>query len=239
MKPVYAIGDVHGQRAMLEAALERIARDESADATVVLVGDYIDRGPDSRGVIELLMQGQSEGRDWICLAGNHDVMLLEYLDGPDPANPSAWIGLRWLSEAMGGTATLRSYGVDVDARRRAESLLADARDAVPRAHVDWLRARPRMHCTDDHVFVHAGIRPGVPIDRQNPEDLIWIRRDFLDDPRDHGRLIVHGHTPEQRPTLFLNRLNLDGGAGWGRPLTPVRLLGREAFLLEPIGETRL
>ena len=92
MTPLYAIGDIHGQRATLEAALERIARDGGAAATVVFVGDYIDRGPDSPGVIDLLRQGQAEGRDWVCLAGNHDTMLPDFLDGPDPANPEAWIG---------------------------------------------------------------------------------------------------------------------------------------------------
>ena len=236
---LFAIGDIHGQRAMLDSALARIDRDPHAGAPVVFVGDYIDRGPDSPGVIETLMRGQAAGRDWTCLMGNHDTMLPDFLDGPPADTPEDWIGAAWLSGNMGGRETLRAYGVDCDRRRSVDAVLADARAAVPRAHVEWLRARPRMHVTGAQIFVHAGIRPGVPLEEQDPEDLIWIRRAFLDDTRDHGRLVVHGHTPEERPTLHRTRLNLDGGAGWGRPLSPVRLLGREAVLLDPIGETPL
>ena len=103
----------------------------------------------------------------------------------------------------------------------------------------WLRSLPRMHVTDDHVFVHAGIRPGVPLHAQDPEDLIWIRDEFLTDTRDHGRLVVHGHTPGRHVALFPNRLNLDGGAGYGRPLEPVRLLGRAVTLIGLEGERPL
>ena len=238
MDPIFAIGDIHGQRAALEQALERI---DTAPETgqVVFVGDYIDRGPDSRGVISLLMQGQAEDRDWVCLLGNHDTFLPAFLDGPDTVGPADWIGHRWISRDFGGLATLQSYGVDIEPTRPVEDVRADALQAVPRAHLDWLRALPRMHQTDHHIFVHAGIRPGVALHRQDPEDLIWIRQGFLDDDTDHGKLVVHGHTPGDRPGHFGNRVNLDGGAGWGNPLLPVLLLGREAVLLGPDGRVAL
>lgn len=236
--PLYAIGDIHGQRAALDAALDRIA-EQGDDAPLVCVGDYIDRGPDSRGVIETLMQGQADGLPWICLQGNHDTFLGAFLDGPDLASPEDWIGARWLTDPFGGRETLASYGVDADPRRALADLLGDARDAVPASHRDWLDSRPRLHETDTQIFVHAGIRPGVPLRAQDPDDLIWIRDDFLRDTRDHGRLVVHGHTPGETPELFPNRLNLDGGAGYGRPLFPVRLLGRDAALLTAGGVRRL
>ena len=235
---LFAIGDIHGQAEALDDALGRVSR--LADgAAIVFIGDYIDRGPDSRGVIDRLMDGQAEGRRWICLQGNHDTFLGAFLDGPDAEMPEDWIGPRWLSDPFGGRETLASYGVDVDPRRAIDAVRADALEAVPRAHRDWLDARPRMHKTDDHIFVHAGIRPGIALALQDPEDLIWIRHEFLDDPRDHGRLVVHGHTPGPAPMLFPNRLNLDGGAGYGRALDPVRLLGREAVLIGSGGEVRL
>jgi serine/threonine protein phosphatase 1 len=231
---LYALGDIHGQRAALEAALARIGPEPEA-APIVFVGDYIDRGPDSAGVVALLMAAQQSGAPWICLQGNHDTFLPEFLAGPDPDDPYGWIGTRWLSNGFGGRETLASYGVDADPRRPLSAILEEAREAVPAAHADWLRNRPRMHVTEAHVFVHAGIRPGVPLKAQDPEDLIWIRGDFLNDPRDHGRLVVHGHTACDVVERHPNRLNLDGGAGYGRPLNPVRLLGREVTLLAADG----
>ncbi|MGR3495153.1 metallophosphoesterase family protein [Citreimonas sp.] len=237
-QPLFAFGDIHGQRAALDAALDRLGPEPEA-APIVFVGDYIDRGPDSAGVVARLMAAQATGAPWICLQGNHDTFLPEFLAGPEPDSEHLWIGLRWMGEGVGGRQTLESYGVDADPRRPVSALLEDARAAVPPDHAEWLRGLPRMHVTDDHVFVHAGIRPRVPLDAQDPEDLIWIRDAFLTDPTDHGRLIVHGHTPGQRVELFPNRLNLDGGAGYGRPLEPVRLLGRAVTVIGCDGDRPL
>ncbi|MCB1335194.1 MAG: serine/threonine protein phosphatase [Roseivivax sp.] len=239
MVPVFAIGDIHGQADMLDEALSLIHDDPLAGAHVVFLGDYVDRGPDSRGVIETLIEGLADGEPWITLRGNHDEFLLRFLENPAYRDPHTKDNLTYLDPAIGGRATLASYGVDVGKRRKVKDIHADALAAIPKAHVAFLRALRPMHVTADHVFVHAGIRPGVPLEQQDPEDLMWIRREFLFDLRDHGRLVVHGHTAIDIPVHHGNRVNLDGGAGHGRPLVPALLLGREVFTLSHRGRIRL
>ncbi len=236
---IFVLGDIHGQLEMLETALAWIDADPDAGAPVVFVGDYLDRGPDAKGVVELLMQGQASGRRWICLMGNHDRYLLRFLEDPAYRDPNTRAGLDWLSPRIGGRATLASYGVDASVDRALCDIHADALAAVPDSHVNWIANLPRYFETDAHIFAHAGIRPGVPLDQQSEDDLLWIRSTFLDDPRDHGRLVVHGHTALECPQHFGNRLNMDGGAGYGRPLNPAVLLGRNAFLISAGGRVRL
>ena len=237
--PIFAIGDIHGQADFLDEALSLIHDDEHAGAPVVFVGDLVDRGPDSRGVIDTLIEGIAEGEPWIVLKGNHDRYLTRFLADARYRDANTSKNYHWLDDPIGGRATLASYGVDVDPRRPVADIHADALAAIPRAHVDFIDALPLLHQTADHAFVHAGIRPGVALHRQTEDDLLWIRREFLDDPRDHGPLIVHGHTPQDYPVRLPNRLNTDGGAGYGRPLVPVLLLGREAFALTEFGRARL
>jgi diadenosine tetraphosphatase ApaH/serine/threonine PP2A family protein phosphatase len=198
---LYAIGDIHGSLQKLRDLL--MLCEQHADgrtATFVFLGDYIDRGPDSRGVIEALIELQSQRPERvIALKGNHEAVAVEIVDGEtDPAS--------WLRE--GGTATLRSYHID------------DVRD-LPPEHVAWLRALPLCYDDGERFFVHAGIDPDKPLDAQSGHDLIWIREPFLSDGRDHGRLIVHGHTPQGdgMPDFRGNRLNLDTGAVFGGALT--------------------
>ena len=236
----YAIGDIHGQLAMLEAAHERIAgdREETGDATapVVHLGDLVDRGPDSRGVIDFLIRGIGGGAPWIALRGNHDQLFLDVISregDPDAAD------LSWLDPRIGGRATLASFGVRTGSLRNSRAMLADARSAVPAAHRRFLETLPTFHAARDLLFVHAGIRPGVPITLQDPEDLLWIREDFLLDPRDHGPLIVHGHTPCEMPEHRGNRVNLDTGAGFGRSLTVAVFEGRDCWVLRDAGRERL
>lgn len=239
MNPIFTIGDIHGQADMLDEALSLIHDDPASGAPVVFLGDYVDRGPDSRAVIDTLIEGISEGEPWIVLKGNHDRYLLRFLDDPDYRDPRTSRGLRWLDDPIGGRATLASYGVDVDPRRKLTDIHKDALLAIPPAHVAFLETLPLMHRTAAHVFVHAGIRPGVPLDQQTEDDLLWIRAEFLKDTRDHGPLVVHGHTPETCPVMYSNRLNMDGGAGYGHPLSPAVLLGRKAFLLDRAGRLSL
>ncbi|QFS81387.1 Serine/threonine-protein phosphatase 1 [Roseivivax sp. THAF40] len=225
---IYAIGDIHGQRDALQRALDAIAQD-GQDAPVVFLGDYTDRGPDSRGVLDILIEGQASGADWTFLMGNHDEMMLDFLLGPAPSRKEPAF---WLRDIVGGRATTASYGVDPDPRRPDADIHAEMRATVPQAHVTFLRSLRLSFETEHHFFCHAGIQPGVPFARQARRDLLWIREPFLSAPQDHGKLIVHGHTALEAPCHYGNRLNLDGGAGYGRPLVPVRLEGRHAFAFE-------
>lgn len=236
---IYAIADIHGYRAALEEALARIEEDAGAeDAPVVFLGDLVDRGPDSRGVIDLLVRGIAEGRPWIVVKGNHDRLFERFLDRGAEHDPRIMSGLGWLAPQLGGPATLASYGVE-SAGRPAAEVLAEAREAVPASHLLFLRARPLWHLAGNLLFVHAGIRPGVPLEDQTEDDLLWIRQPFLDHARPHPWLVVHGHTPVDYPRHYGNRVNLDAGAGFGRELVPAVFEEDGAFLLEPGGRARL
>ena len=238
----YAIGDIHGHLNLLRAMQHLIAEDmarHGGPAPVIHLGDLVDRGPDSRGVIEHLMQGQARGEDWVVLKGNHDRMFSLFLDDPAAQDPGLRREYTWLHPRLGGATTLASYGVHAPGDRPVAPVHADALAAVPQAHRDWLAARPTLHRLGDLVFVHAGIRPGVALEDQTETDLVWIREPFLSDPRDHGALIVHGHTALDAATHYGNRLNLDSGAAYGGPLTAVAFEGQKVFRLTPHGRVPL
>jgi serine/threonine protein phosphatase 1 len=211
----YAIGDIHGCFDKLEALVARCRSDAGGgDATFVFLGDMIDRGPDSRAVVEYLMDFEKRQPDRVvCLCGNHEDMALNAID--DPGKIDQWVG------GNGGHAALRSYDVTSPLE-------------LPRDHVAWLRARPTHHDDGRRFFVHAGIDPARPLDRQERFDLLWMREPFLSDTRDHGRFIVHGHTPLRngRPDLRTNRVNVDTAAVLGGPLTAAVFDDSKA---EPIG----
>ena len=236
---VYAIGDVHGYLAELERAHALIADDRArvgdSAAPVVHIGDLCDRGPDTRGVIDFLLAGRERGERWITLMGNHDRMFAWFLEDAPRHDAHLRVGWTWFHKALGGVETLGSYGFDIAPRERLNALHARARAAIPETHRRFVQSLPLFWETEDHLFVHAGIRPGVPLDRQEEEDLVWIRHEFHDDQRDHGRLVVHGHTPIDRVTHSRNRVNLDTGAGYGRPLVPVVIEGRNVWALTGAG----
>ncbi|WP_299845384.1 metallophosphoesterase family protein [uncultured Roseovarius sp.] len=236
-RPIYVIPDIHGQLALLDEALARIETDGGADAKVVFLGDYVDRGPDSRGVIETLIAGQAAGRDWITLRGNHDQMFLDFLDQGTIDSPRlSKPGYSWQHHRLGGVETLASYGVtaSADTPRHPEALRA-----VPSSHRDWLAGLPLYHLAGEVLFLHAGIKPGLPLDQQDGDDLMWIRNEFHKYRKPHPWLIVHGHTPVDFPTHFGNRIDLDGGAGWGRALWPAVFEGRDCWLLTETGREPL
>ncbi|MCR9148302.1 MAG: metallophosphoesterase [Rhodobacteraceae bacterium] len=238
-RPIYAIGDVHGQKSQLEDALALIERDGGGAAPVVFVGDYADRGADTAGVLDLLIQGRDAGRDWTFLKGNHDRMF-EWFMEPEPRHdPYLLTDYYWLHARLGGRETLASYGVDAAPRRRLKDVHADARDRVPQSHLDFLRGLRLSHQNEDFFFVHAGIRPGVALDSQTEEDMLWIRSGFIDHAQMHPKLIVHGHTAVDMPEHQGNRVNLDGGAGYGRPLVPAVFEAGEAWTLGRNGRTPL
>jgi Calcineurin-like phosphoesterase len=195
----YAIGDIHGSFTKL-ANLVRHCRDhqDTNPARFVFLGDYVDRGKRSQEVINHLIELQREAPDEIvCLKGNHEDMLLGAAHRQDE---SIWLD-------NGGDATLRSYGV---------SRAAD----IPAEHLAWFENLPITESDERRFFVHAGIMPGIPLEQQRPEVMLWIREPFLSNDSDHGRYVVHGHTPTGtgRPEVCPNRLNLDTFAWYGHPL---------------------
>jgi serine/threonine protein phosphatase 1 len=214
MAMTYAIGDIHGSLTKLKTLIDRCeAHAAGRPMSFVFLGDYIDRGPNAAGVIDLVIELQFKLRErCIALMGNHEAMALDVIDGNSPAEI-------WLSQ--GGLQTLRSYGVV-----RPQEL--------PRQHVDWLRGLRLTYDDGRRFYVHAGVDPSRPLDAQDREDLIWMREPFLSHDGDYGRLIVHGHTPviDGRPDLHRNRLNLDTGAVYGGPLTAAVF---DPAQTEPIG----
>lgn len=229
----YAIGDIHGHLDKLKAVHDLIADDMARNgaAPIVHVGDFEDRGPDSRGVIDYLMQGVAAGQDWITLRGNHDRMFAGFLDTPDVQDAGLRADLSYLHYKIGGAETLASYGVKNAADRALRKVHPEAVAAVPPEHRAFLAGLRNFWQRDQAIFVHAGIRPGVPMQDQTETDLIWIRKGFLEDTRDHGALIVHGHTAIDQPRHYGNRLNIDSSVAYGGPLSAVVIEGRDAWRL--------
>jgi len=239
---IYAIGDIHGQLAKLDDAHAAIradrARTGDRDAPVVHLGDLVDRGPDSRGVIDYLADGIARGEPWRVLKGNHDRMFSDFVEAAKQ-DTRLRAGLTYLHPNIGGLATLASYGVHRGFLKRERDLAERAAAAVPPSHLAFLADLPLFYRAGELLFVHAGIRPGVALDDQIEDDLVWIRDPFLDDTTDHGFLVVHGHTPVEKATHFGNRVALDTGAGFGGPVTAAVFEGRDAFVLENGGRRAL
>ncbi|HVY19355.1 MAG TPA: metallophosphoesterase [Bauldia sp.] len=218
---LYAIGDIHGCADKLALLHERIAADLAArptpDHRIIHIGDYGDRGADTAGVVARLA-GMTDDARIVFLRGNHDQKWLDFLADGD-LNGAAFL-------SFGGKATARSYGVGNRTRNYADlsAALAAAMPPEHRAFLDTTRTSVRF---GDYFFTHAGVRPGVPLDAQTDEDLMWIREEFLLDTRDFGVVVVHGHTvtPSMTPEIHANRIAIDTGAVFGGPLTCVVLEG--------------
>lgn len=236
---VYAIGDVHGCLDLLRTRHDWIAADLArrpvADWRIVHVGDYVDRGPDSAGVISYLIGRQAEDDRIVCLLGNHDAFFADVMGGVDE-DPRHWL-------SNGGASTLISYGFDWKGFIRSEPptrLREKALPHVPESHLGFLADLKPMVGWGDYIFVHAGIEPGVPLADQRRESLIWIRDRFLDDPRDFGAVVVHGHTiREDGPEVRPNRIDIDTGAFVTGRLSCIVLEGTEQALLTPRGPVPL
>ena len=240
---IYAIGDVHGYSDELKRAHDRIAEDKARHggegAEVVHLGDLTDRGPDSKGVIDFLLAGIESGEPWKVIKGNHDRFFANFIRTGAVTDNRLRQGMHWLHERMGGQDTIASYGVTKKLLEGVSAYRKRAIEAVPEAHVAFLEGLPLYVETEELLFVHAGIVPGVPLDRQFEDDLLWIRDGFLEDDLEHPWLIVHGHTAIDDPGHFGNRVNLDAGAGYGRPLAAAVFEGRSCFLLTDEGRVRL
>jgi serine/threonine protein phosphatase 1 len=228
---VYAIGDIHGRSDLLAELHAAIAADAARqDATrrvIVHLGDYVDRGPDSPGVIDRLMDSIPAGFESIALLGNHERMMLDFLE-------DASLGPLWLRN--GGEATVASYGVLYDAKQtfdlqRLRGLQGELRFRLPERHLGFLRGLRLLHVEGDYAFAHAGIRPGVDLEAQEEMDLLWVRGLFLRSDRDHGKMIVHGHTIVPDPEVLPNRIGIDTGAWYTGRLTSLALHGSQRRLL--------
>lgn len=227
---VYAVGDIHGRLDLLEDILGQVERDAAAAPeprkVVVFLGDYVDRGPDSAGVIDRLLAGPPEGFEWVMLKGNHEEFMQRFLETPSS-------GLPWIMN--GGDASLHSYGA-MESRALFDPFELDALHEklirrLPDSHRRFLDGLALTHVEGDYLFVHAGIRPGVPLERQDPRDLVWIRDEFLASGLDHGLMVVHGHTPMLRPQVCRNRIGIDTGAFQTGVLTALALHGTERRFL--------
>lgn len=214
---VYAIGDIHGCVKPLKKLLKAIAADlegHDGKSTLVFLGDYIDRGPDSAGVVERLLSDDLPGTRQHFLLGNHEMALLDALEGK---------ALGWL--AYGGIQTLESYGVSKRELFASPSVKKLIARHVPETHLDFFRSLRTHKKIGDYLFVHAGIRPGVALADQKARDLVWIREEFLKSKADHGLTVVHGHTISDKPQHKKNRIGIDTGCYAGGKLSAVRLEG--------------
>jgi serine/threonine protein phosphatase 1 len=225
---IYVIGDVHGRADLLDRVFARIdadfARRPGVEALHIFLGDYVDRGRSSRQVIEQLIE-RGTSHKVICLKGNHESCLLEFLR--DPSTLANW-------QQLGGSETLMSYGLAplIDAQNaRGEGLAEMFAAAIPSSHVKFLSSLKSSFIFGDFFFVHAGIRPGIPLSQQRDEDLLWIREDFLLCEEDFGKIIVHGHTPVLEPEIRPNRINVDTGAYATGKLTCLILEQNAVFAL--------
>jgi serine/threonine protein phosphatase 1 len=216
---IYAIGDVHGCLDLLVDIEAQIAVDAAGfagDKLIVMVGDYVDRGPQSARLVDHLLRPPPAGFERICLVGNHEQIMLDFL--AEPARTPEWLEL-------GGRETLASYGArEAGTLRGGQPGHAGMLDyLVPAEHRAFLEALPVLLETPDHIFVHAGLRPGVPLARQTDADLVWTRTDFATSYAEFGKLVVHGHTPRDEVLITPSRIALDTGAFATGVLSAVRL----------------
>lgn len=235
---VWAVGDVHGRLDLLIPLVEAIRADlQSSGAErkmVIFLGDYIDRGPDSRGVLKLLAGlSSSEGVEWRFVKGNHEQAMLDFLDRPSS-------GARWCE--YGGDRALKSWGLRApEMAHRTEAwarVAADLQHKLTRDEVHFLENLELSVTVGDYFFSHAGARPGLALDRQSPEDLMWIRQTFLDSPAAFERVVVHGHTPTSQVHSDHRRIGIDTKAYESGVLTALRLDGQERSLLTSVGTRR-
>jgi serine/threonine protein phosphatase 1 len=223
---IYAVGDIHGRADLLSEITARIDDDirrrPIAHTVEVYLGDYVDRGPHSRTVIDLLAV-RLVANHAVCLRGNHEAVMEGFLQ--DPAILQYW-------EPLGGMQTLASYGIELHGdTETALDLQRRFLAAFPRAHELFMQCLRNQFACGDFLFAHAGIRPDVPIEQQDVNDLIWIRDEFLESTHTHERFIVHGHTPVPHPDIRHNRINIDTAAWRTGTLTCIAIEGSTIMFL--------
>ena len=227
----YAIGDIHGCLGLLENLLARIEREIDANprpkTSIVFLGDVVDRGPESAGVIERLRTYSNPHASAHFIMGNHEEVMLRVIDGETDLLQS------WLR--FGGADTLKSYGVEQPRellKMEGEEVTAILKSAIPETHRNFVRTFADSISFGDYVFVHAGIRPGIDLSEQSHSDLRWIRDPFLDDPTDHGFVVIHGHTITNHVDVAPNRIGIDTGAFCTGVLTAIGIEGPRRWLIQ-------
>jgi serine/threonine protein phosphatase 1 len=206
MDRIFAIGDIHGCLDHLQTLIISLPVDRQND-TLLFIGDYIDRGSSSREVVDYVIGLRSEFRKVICLLGNHEQMFLDYLDGTDEE----------MYLYNGGASTLFSYGLS------RSSSPEEAKAKIPADHLQFYQALLPYYETEDYIFVHAGLAPGLTLDEQSVRDLLWVRQDFTASDYDFGKRVIFGHTPQKKPLIMPNKIGIDTGAVFGGRLTCVEL----------------
>ena len=220
---IYAIGDIHGCLEPLRELLAQLRVGPQDE--LVFLGDYIDRGPDSKGVLDYLVAERKP--NWHLLRGNHEQMLLNCLGQPNPVAASNWL-------LNGGHQTLQSHmPKEKHDEIRGEGVRELLLPYLPQSHVELLNALPLTYETPEYFFCHAGINLDKPLSAQEADDLLWIRRKFLDDPRPTPKLVVHGHTPVEKVDLSRDRINLDTGCVYGGFLTALSLPDKKIYQVKP------
>jgi len=232
---IYAIGDVHGRYDLLLRLLDQIEADDKsvrppADTHVVMLGDLIDRGPQSREIIDFFLKSPPSFARFHFVMGNHEEMLLRLIDNPESSALPPFL-------RYGGRETFESYGAPQIVLDMPDRFAPDTLPYyVPEAHRQFLRTMHDGLQFGDYFFTHAGIRPGVPLEEQDREDLRWIRAPFLDSDQDHGVVVVHGHTVRNEVEMRPNRIGIDTGAYATGILTALGLEGTQRWLIQVEGE---
>ncbi len=228
---VYAIGDIHGRVDLLRELHQLIHEDayrrQATRNVLIYLGDYIDRGDHSAAVIDFLLDEPLPTFECVYLKGNHEDVLLQFLADLD-------VGPHWL--AYGGAETLRSYGVEppdaAATRQQLARAQAELARRLPERHRRFMAAMPLSHVEGDYFFVHAGVKPGVPLARQSDKHMLWIRDEFLESDAEHGKIVVHGHSISPRPDVRRNRIGIDTGAFASGRLTCLYLDGTDWGFLQ-------
>ncbi len=229
-KRIYAVGDIHGRRDLLDRLLMQIEQHAQtsphAENTLIFLGDYVDRGADSKGVVDRLLALALPDWKLIFLRGNHDQSVLDFL--ADASFYRAW-------RTFGAPETLLSYGVmppRFDRDADFETARRELAERLPHGHLGFYENLQYSYIQDDYMFVHAGIRPGIPVDEQLAQDMMWIRDEFLFHRRPLEKMIVHGHTPSDRPVKNAVRIGIDTGAHATHRLTAAILEGESCSFLQ-------
>ena len=206
MNKIFAIGDIHGCMGKLRTLIQNINADPENDI-IVFIGDYIDRGSAAREVVDYVIGLTAEYKNVVCLLGNHEYMFLRYLDGLDEE--------MYLSN--GGSATLFAYAISLSETPQ------ERKAKIPREHLKFFESLLPHYETENYLFVHAGLKPGLIISQQTMHNLLWVRHEFIDTDYDFGKIVVFGHTPLRYPLIMPNKIGIDTGAVYGGKLTCVEL----------------